>query len=57
MFESSAIEDLILPLRFLKDSTNRRTEMEDEWESERGDDILALDWTKGAATRCGGTRC
>ena len=54
MFEPCAIEDWILPLRFLKDSTNRRTEMEDEWESERGDDILALDWTKGAATRCGG---
>ena len=37
----------------MKDSANRSGEIQQEGESEIGDDILVLDWAQGVATRCG----
>jgi hypothetical protein len=38
---------------YFKDAATRSEEIDREFQMERGDDILVLDWTKDVATRCG----
>ena len=39
---------------YAHDAQKRRKEVKQELVAEIGDDVLVLDWTKDAATRCGG---